>query len=372
MKVAERIQLVVTELKAGHFKAAKDALFGSHNGRKVRSESGGYHLGQRLKSSVAKLYRKLTNRRVKRVTVPDNIMIRQTASKLAAEAQEKHQALKKSHEPKSLPKPEKAVSAIKKKTQGYRERPSLIKRDLKRLDPRNPAVIEAYSLKIQKAVAELKANNPQLDQAAQDWMFTLFKDVSFSKRDLMLAAKLRQIDERGASNPHLNSLRMYLNMAIAIDVVKEGPKPRDHYDVAWMDKSSRLNEKKQAVALRARTSWMAQADSKTLRRLALQPAKLNQIIGAPYDMRQELQGLQKAVGELPESIAENRQLRKIVKTINAVMNDSDRKRDDFAVSAAVHTCKKALEKLAESSSADMAAVNFARAWESWPENYTQL
>ena len=373
MKVGQRLQLAAIELKAGHFKAAKDILFGSHAGREVRKNSGGYHVRGKIAGLIGKINKKLRGRHIKKTSQPVEKQFRQVASNLAKDALEKHQSLGTSNTPKPIsPVLQHSEGVVRKQlSSGFNDNPSLIKQELKSLAPRNSLTVETYSLKIQKAIAELKAENPELEQAAQDWMFMLFKTLSVGKRDLPLLAKLREIDEAGHSNPHLNSLRMFLNMAIAIDLVREGPQPVDHHDVARMDKSHRLDERKQATALRARTAWMAQAGSKELRRLTLRPAKLNQIIGSPYDMRQELASLVQAIDKLPESVAENKTLKTVSKKISALMGDEIKRKDDFAVSAAVLASKKELIKLATSASADTAAVNFARVWDNWPEEYVR-
>ncbi|MGY0218789.1 hypothetical protein ACWJJH_15590 [Endozoicomonadaceae bacterium StTr2] len=373
MEIGQRFRLAAAEIKVGHFREAGRVLLGRHQGRQVQKHPVEQSSQRGFRHLVGKIYRKLTGRQTTVQPVSGQGYIRQMSAKLAAEALNKKLSPARTEGTHAQPVRQEPTDLKQKKKAlpGYHQQPERLKRDLKRLDAKSPHAIEAFSLKIQKAIAELKADNPGDDLAAQDWMFSLFKQVSFGKRDLALIAKLRQIDVAGYSNPHLNSLRMFLNMAVAIDLVKKGPRPLDHNDVARMDKSGNLDEKKQAIALRARTSWMAQASPSELRRLSLQPAKINQIVGCAYDMRAELATLQDAIAAVPESVAENRQLRIIHSKIETLMTDLVKRRDDFAVNAVLHDCKKQLAKLANSSSADMAAVNFARVWDQWPENYVK-
>ncbi|MGY0219173.1 hypothetical protein ACWJJH_17615 [Endozoicomonadaceae bacterium StTr2] len=268
--------------------------------------------------------------------------------------------------PSELQQPEKhktfgLLRPKKKSLPGYHEQPDLLKRDLKRLDAKSPHSVDAFSVKIRKAITALKAQHSGADMAAQDWMFSLFKQVSFDRRDLALIAKLRQIDTVGFSNPHLNSLRMFMNMEVAIDLLEQGPRPVDHNDVARMDKSGDPAENKQAIALRARTSWMAQASPSELRRLSRAPEKINLIVDCVYDMREKLAMLRDAIAVLPGG-TENRQLRAIHSRIEILMGDKAKRKDDFAVSTVLHVCREQLSKLAISSAADEEVVNFAQVW----------
>ena len=245
--------------------------------------------------------------------------------------------------------------------------------DLKKLNPRNPVAIEAFSQKVRQAVAQLRQQYPDKeDMAAQDWMYLLFKQLPVSRKDFGLIIKLREIEERKCSNVHLATLRALLNTLIAMDLNTEAPHPQDFDDLVRMENSYDLMERKQARAIISRASWLAQAHVCELKHIARKPWRLNVIVGLPIDIRAGMHRLTQAITEQQATaITKNRDLKIITQKVSKLMNNPVRMRDYFAVNATFQHCCKKLVKLADARS-ETEATHFARSWINQLDQYVMM